>query len=160
MEPGDRGIRRNNKSADPVLCGYSDCYISNGPDSASNLLPARKALGFFRTWGQRAGACNNSLGCVFRGVDLELLDGVLMPVDMRVVRHDRREPKEIVAASECRLEQGRLACRKSVHSDDYDMWVVPESLAARAGPAALMQALQDGLPVSERTAGAPPWPTR
>ncbi|MET0569404.1 MAG: hypothetical protein ABWZ74_10035 [Hyphomicrobiaceae bacterium] len=160
MQPGNRGIRHNNKSADPVLCGYYDCYVSNGPDSAASLLPARKALGFFRTWGQRAGACNNSLGCVFRGVDLEILDGVLMPVDMRVVRHDRREPQDVVTASECRLERGYLACRKGIRSDDYDMWVVPESLAARAGPAALMQALQEGLPASERTASAPPWPAR
>ena len=152
MQPGDKGIRRNNRSADPVLCGYRDCYVSSGPDGGARLLPARKALGFFRTWGQRAGACNNSLGCVFRGVDLAYLDGMLMPVDMRVVRHDRREPQEIGAASECRLDRGRLACRQGIYADDYIMWVVPESLAARAGPAALMQALEDGLPPSERTA--------
>jgi colicin import membrane protein len=156
MQPGDRGIRRNNKSADPVLCGYHDCYVSNGPDGAASLLPARKALGFFRTWGRRAGACNNSLGCVFRGVDLEALDGVVMPVDMRVVRHDRREPQEVAATSECRLERGYLACRKGIHSNDYDMWLVPESLAARAGPAILMRALEEGLQEAERTASAPP----
>ena len=159
MQPGDRGIRRNNKSADPVLCGDHDCYVSNGPDSAASLLPARKALGFFRTWGRRAGACNNSLGCVFRGVDLDSLDGVLRPVDMRVVRHDRREAQDIDSASECRLARGRLACRSVIHAEDYVMWVVPESLAARAGPAALLQALDDGLPASERTASAP-WPAR
>ena len=160
MQPGDKGIRRNNRSADPVLCGFRDCYVSNGPDSGARLLPARKALGFFRTWGQRAGVCNNSLGCVFRGVDLAYLDGLLMPVDMRVVRHDRRQPQEIAAASECRLDRGRLVCRKGIYADDYVMWVVPESLAARAGPTALMEALEDGLPPSERTASAPASPGR
>lgn len=160
MQPGDQGIRRNNRSADPVLCGFRDCYVSNGPDSGARLLPARKALGFFRTWGQRAGLCNNSLGCVFRGVDLAYLDGLLMPVDMRVVRHDRRQPQEIAAASECRLDRGRLVCRKGIYADDYIMWVVPESLAARAGAAALMEALEDGLPPSERTASAPASPGR
>jgi hypothetical protein len=154
MQPGDRGIRRNNKSADPVLCGEGECYISNGSGREANLLPARKALGFLRTWGQRAGACNNSLGCVFRGVDLARLDRLVMPVDMRVVRHDRREMREILATSKCHLERGRLACTDTVHSDDYMMWIVPESLAVKAGADALERALADGLPTGQ-TAFAP-----
>jgi hypothetical protein len=154
MQPGDRGIRRNNKSADPVLCGEDECYVSNGAGRDANLLRARKALGFFRTWGQRAGACNNSLGCVFRGVDLARLDRLVMPVDMRVVRHDRREMREIMATSKCHLERGRLACADTVHSDDYMMWIVPESLAVKAGAEALERALADGLPTGQ-TAFAP-----
>jgi hypothetical protein len=154
MQPGDRGIRRHNKSADPVLCGEGECYISNGSSREANLLPARKALGFFRTWGQRAGACNNSLGCVFRGVDLARLDRLLMPVDMRVVRHDRREMREVMATSKCHLDRGRLACTDTVHSDDYMMWIVPEALAIKAGAEALERALADGLPTGQ-TAFAP-----
>jgi colicin import membrane protein len=154
MLPGDRGIRRNNKSADPVLCGDGECYVSNGPAVGANLLPARKALGFLRTWGQRAGACNNSLVCVFRGVDLARLDRLLMPVDMRVVRHDRREMQQVASTSTCLLERGRLTCSDTVQSDDYVMWIVPETLAAKAGPEALQRALMDGLPAG-RTALAP-----
>ncbi|NJO23044.1 MAG: hypothetical protein HC868_08935 [Sphingomonadales bacterium] len=154
MLPGDRGIRRHNKSADPVLCGEGECYVSNGAGREANLLPARKALGFLRTWGQRAGACNNSLVCVFRSVDLARLDRLLMPVDMRVVRHDRREMREVAATSTCYLERGRLACSDTVQSDDYMMWIVPETLAAKAGPEALQRALTDGLPTG-RTALAP-----
>ena len=154
MLPGDRGIRRNNKSADPVLCGDGECYVSNGPAVGANLLPARKALGFLRTWGQRAGACSNSLVCVFRGVDLARLDRLLMPVDMRVVRHDRREMQQVASTSTCLLERGRLTCSDTVQSDDYMMWIVPETLAAKAGPDALQRALLDGLPTG-RTALAP-----
>lgn len=154
MQPGDRGIRRNNKSADPVLCGEDECYVSNGAGHDANLLRARKALGFFRTWGQRAGACNNSLGCVFRGVDLARLDRLLMPVDMRVVRHDRREMREVAATSRCHLERGRISCADTVQSDDYVMWIVPETLAVKAGPEALERALADGLPAGQ-TALAP-----
>jgi colicin import membrane protein len=154
MLPGDRGIRRNNKSADPVLCGDGECYVSNGPAVEANLLPARKALGFLRTWGRRAGACNNSLVCVFRGVDLARLDRLLMPVDMRVVRHDRREMQEVAKTSTCFVERGRLACSDTIQSDDYMMWIVPESLAVKAGPEALQRALVDGLPTG-RTALAP-----
>lgn len=154
MQPGDRGIRRHNKSADPVLCGEDDCYISNGVGRDASLLPARRALGFLRTWGQRAGACNNSLGCVFRGVDLARLDRLLMPVDMRVVRHDRREMREVTATSNCHLERGRLACTDTVQSDDYMMWIVPEALAVKVGGEALERALADGLPTGQ-TALAP-----
>jgi colicin import membrane protein len=107
-----------------------------------------------RTWGQRAGACNNSLVCVFRGVDLARLDRLLMPVDMRVVRHDRREMQQVAATSACFLERGRLSCSDTVQSDDYVMWIVPETLAAKAGPEALQRALTDGLPTG-RTALAP-----
>lgn len=145
MEPGNRGIRRHNKTADPVLCGSEGCYVSNGPDQSATQMRPNKALGFFRTWGERAGACSNSLGCVFRDVDLGALPGWLQPVDMRVVRHDRRQGMEVTAASDCWLEAGRLQCR-GVDGGNYVMWIVPERMAAEAGPALLARALDEGLP--------------
>lgn len=155
MEPGNRGIRRHNKTADPVLCTPSGCYISNGADSAASLLPPRRALGFGRTWGARAGACSNSLGCVFRNVDLGALPAAVQPVDMRVLRHDRREGHMIEAASDCHAVAGRLTCRRPVEASSYVMWVVPETLAAQLGAAALETALHDGLPAAERAALSP-----
>jgi hypothetical protein len=52
------------------------------------------------------------------------------------------------------VERGRLACSDTIQSDDYMMWIVPESLAVKAGPEALQRALVDGLPTG-RTALAP-----
>lgn len=145
MEPGNRGIRRHDKTADPVLCGSQGCYVSNGADAPASLLRRNKALGFFRTLGERAGACSRSLGCVFRDVDLADVAGRLQPVDMRLVRHDRREAAEVAGPSECWLEAQRLQCRGGHHSGDYAMWLVPEAIAVAAGPILLERALSEGL---------------
>lgn len=146
MEPGNRGIRRNNKTADPVLCGRSGCWISSGPHAAAQLMPHHRALGFLRTWGERAGACSSSLTCAFRNVDLGALHDWLQPVDMRLVRHDRRQPQRIETPSDCRVAAGRLQCNRGYHGSDYEMWVIPEAVAEAAGPELLQRALADGLP--------------
>lgn len=146
MEPGTYGIRRGGaKVADPVLCTREGCYVSAGADRPATFLPGRKALGFGNTWGARAGACRNTLGCVFRGVDLGVLPGFLQPVDLHILRHDVRLGHAILADSDCRAEAGRLFCRHGIYADDYSMWIIPESLAATAGAAALQRALSDGL---------------
>ncbi len=150
MEPGNRGIRRHNKTADPVLCAPEGCYVSNGADASAVLMQGRKALGFGRTFGERAGACSNSLGCVFRDVDLSSLPSLLQPVDMRVMRHDRREAQAIEAVSDCHVVAGRFGCRRAIHASNYVMWIVPEALAAKVGAAGLERALADGLPEMER----------
>jgi colicin import membrane protein len=155
MQPGNRGIRRHNKSADPVLCTYSGCFVSNGPDRAVTYFPGHSGLGLSRTFGERAGSCSNSLGCVFRGIELAAIRDHLGPIDMRVIRHDRREMQHGIAVSDCRLERGRLACTRGIHSSDYTMWIVPESLASRAGVQMLEQAVAEGLPEMERVGYAP-----
>jgi colicin import membrane protein len=149
MEPGNRGIRRHNKTADPLLCTGGGCYVSNGSGEAASFLPGRKALGIGRTFGMRAGACQRSLGCIFRGIELGSLPSLLQPVDMRILRHDRREAQAIDRFADCRVAGGRLTCRRTVQSGSYIMWVVPESVADKAGPAALERALAEGLPEGE-----------
>jgi colicin import membrane protein len=151
MEPGNRGIRRHNKTADPVLCGDGGCYVSNGTAAPASLLPTHRALGFLRTWGSRAGACNHALGCVFRDVDLTAMRGRLQPVDMRVLRHDRREAVGIDATSACKARQGHLTCRSGIHGTTYTMWIVPEVLANVAGPEALQAAVDHGLDETAQT---------
>ncbi len=146
MEPGDRGIRRHNKSADPLLCDDRGCYVSSGADAPAAYLPRRRALGIGATLGPRAGACQNSLGCIFRGVDLGSLPATLQPVDMRVVRHDYREPQSVSADGTCRIAARRLQCSATLRGSNYTMWIVPETVAAAAGPDALVEALADGLP--------------
>lgn len=152
MEPGHRGIRKHNRTADPVICVDDSCYVSNGPEAAAAPMPPRRALGFLRTWsGARAGACNHSLGCVFRDVELGPQSSWIQPVDMRLVRHDRREAQRVEGPSDCSWTRGRLACTRAIRSHDYVIWIVPESLAQIAGPDSLMRALEEGL-VEQETA--------
>lgn len=145
MQPGDRGIRRFDKHADPVLCTNDGCYISQGPDTPARFLTTHKALGFGNTFGQRAGACREQLSCVFRSVDLGMQPSFVQPVDMRMVHHDRREIKQVTADETCRVDAGRLNCGRPVRAANYTLWIVPEKVAQRAGVGALSQALADGL---------------
>jgi hypothetical protein len=153
MHPGDRGIRRFNKSADPVLCMGPRCYISQGPDLDALEMTRARAFGTLNTLGRRAGACSNHLGCVFRNVEF-IPSALLQPVDLRVIRHDRREPTEVRLDASCRVDNGRVQCSGAVRASTYVLWAIPEDIAARAGPALLEAALDAGLP-SSQTAAVP-----
>jgi hypothetical protein len=144
LEPGDYGIRRFNRTqADPVLCVGTTCWISQGPGTSAKAMPRDRALG--NTLGGRAGACRMKLACVFRDVDLGTGKAPLQPVDLHVLRHDRREVTDASADPSCDVTAGRLLCGSTVRSATYRAWIVPELTAAAAGDAALEAALSGGL---------------
>ena len=145
MLPGNKGIRRHNKTADPVLCLNDGCYLSEGAAYPARFLPTRRVLGFGNTFGERAAACRNHLGCVFRGVAVLEFPLILQPVDMHVIKHARRIIQAIETDSACSAEAGRLVCARGIYAENYAMWVVPESLAQAIGPEALERAVAEGL---------------
>ncbi|RTL72895.1 MAG: hypothetical protein EKK41_02275 [Hyphomicrobiales bacterium] len=145
MSPGTKGIRRHNKTADPILCLNDGCYLSEGPDAPARFLPRQRALGFSGTFGERAAACRNQLGCVFRGIDVTEVPLIVQPIDMHVIKHDRRRIQAIEKDSQCRTEGARLVCLRGIYAEDYAMWVVPEKLAREVGPAVLERTLAEGL---------------
>ena len=155
MAPGRRGIRRFNPTGDPVLCTGEGCYVSGGFDAPARFMGGRKALNFANTFGGRAGACQHSLGCVFRHVEIDPARGpaFLQPVDLHVLRHDRREAQLISSDSNCRAVPGRIACAQGIDAGNYALWIVPEHLAELAGPTGLAVALEHGL-IGPRSAEA------
>lgn len=122
---------RRHESMDPVLCVADGCYVSNGPDHPASFLPGRRATRFGNAIGRRAGACNHAYTCVFRDVEIGALPAEVQPVDIRILRHDRRSPETVETLSTCRGTPGRLACTGAIKGDGYTMWVIPESVAAR-----------------------------
>jgi colicin import membrane protein len=72
----------------------------------------------------------------------------MQPVDMGFLRHDRREMRAIEADRTCDANGGVLACASPVISSRYRAWIVPESVADKAGAIALERALDDGLPAA------------
>lgn len=153
MDAGHRGIRRWQRGkADPMLCIGDKCYISTGPDTPATELPRRKAFGPGVALGIRAGACRNSLTCVFRGVDLGAESAWLQPIDLRILRHDRRQTSPASLDRTCAVHRGHLSCTRTVVANDYRAWIVPERVAARAGPDALERALETGLDEHRRAA--------
>ncbi len=155
MTPGNKGIRRFEKTADPILCARDGCYISTGADTASRFIALSRSLGPANTFGARAGACNQQTGCVFRNVDISGADAILQPVDLKVIIHDRRNTMAAYADMTCKVEAGRLACGRPIVAADYTLWVVPERVAAQAGASLLQQALNDGLPGAQQRAELP-----
>lgn len=145
MEPGHRGIRRFNKKADPVICFGDQCFVSTGPSTIATAMPMRRALSGANTFGKRAGACRNMLKCVFRGVDLAQLPAVIQPVDLKILIHDRREPTKVEPDMGCRAKTGRVWCAHTIVTRTYRAWIIPEHLAAKAGPGGLAAALAGGL---------------
>ena len=130
MEPSAQRGRRH-ESMDPVLCLVDGCYVSNGPEHPASFLPGRRATRFGNAISRRAGACNHAYTCVFRDVEIGALPAEVQPVDIRVLRHDRRAPESVEELSTCRGTTGRLACTGAIHGDGYTMWVIPERVAAR-----------------------------
>lgn len=146
MKPGATGIRRfGKKTADPVLCSGANCWIGSGADRAAKAVTRGQALGPANTMGRRAGACNHRLSCVYRDVNLRSSSASVQPIDLRVMRHDRREPLRLEADRSCRIAHGALVCNKVYASRSWRAWVIDEELARKAGPAALAAALENGL---------------
>ncbi len=145
MEPGTKGIRRFNKTADPVICEGVQCFVSDGPGAPARVMPLRKVLGPGNTFGKRAGACRSTLACVFRSVTLAGTAPIIQPVDLKVLVHDRREPRAISGDASCRVLAGKLTCSRTVVARGYRAWIVPEAIAETAGAAALESAVLRGL---------------
>jgi colicin import membrane protein len=146
MQPGTNGIRRyGKKTADPVLCSRSTCWIGAGIDRSATVASRGQALGPGNTLGRRAAACNQHLECAFRDIDLKTLPTTVQPIDLRIMRHDRREFLDIEADPSCRMLSGSLVCDKTYTARTWRAWVVPEAVAAAAGKAALEAALAGSL---------------
>lgn len=152
MEPGDRGIRRFNKTADPILCLGANCYVSTGAGTPASETTRFNAFGPFNTFGRRAGACRRSLTCVFRGIELTGGSASLEPVDLKVLIHDRRPAAMAEPDASCSVTSGQLRCAATIGGKGWRAWVVPEAVAEEAGAAALTTALRTGLPGSNAVA--------
>ncbi|MGH1417679.1 MAG: hypothetical protein ACRBCJ_02360 [Hyphomicrobiaceae bacterium] len=154
MKPGKKGIRRWKKTADPMLCFNKQCYISRGKALAAQRITRKRAFGPGIALGKRAGACSNSLTCVFRDVQLAKDGPSMQPIDLRIVRHDRRKRRNVKPDRSCHIMYGRLHCGHRVEAHDWVAWVVPESIAKHAGPSRLSAALAAKLATSAPTKNA------
>jgi hypothetical protein len=146
IEPGKKGIRRYGpKTADPILCIGRSCWISGGADAASVKMTRRRAFGPGNTLGRRAAACNRSLTCIFRNIDLAAVKAPLQLIDLRIMRHDRRQELSVGPDKTCDFDARHLSCATLYRAKTWRAWIVPEHLAERIGPEALKTALEGGL---------------
>ena len=145
MGVGKKGVRRWSKTADPMLCIHENCYLSRGSDEPAEKLPRSKAFGPTVALTKRGQACRSKPACIFRDIDLETAEAKLQPIDLRFIRHDRREAKAVRADTTCAIIDGNLTCRNAVEGKNWKAWIVPESVAKRAGSLGLEAAMETGL---------------
>lgn len=145
LDVGQTGVRRWSRTADPMLCIHENCYLSRGADEPAEKLSRSKAFGPTVALVKRGQACRSKPACIFRDIDLETVEAKLQPVDLRFLRHDRRDAKAIRADTTCAIIDGKLSCRNPVGGDSWKAWIVPESVAKRAGALGLEAAIADGI---------------
>jgi hypothetical protein len=85
---------------------------------------------------------------MFRNVELGGPSAAIQPVDMGFWGHDRRETRTAAPDRTCDVVARQLYCAKPIVARGYRAWIVPESVAVEAGPDALEEALEDGLPAA------------
>ena len=154
LAPRETRYANPEAAADPILCVADGCYVSNGAQAPATYHSFKQSVSLGARLGRGAGDCNHSLVCVFRDVDLGSSAALVQPVDLKMVRHDKREQSEAMIDSSCRVIDGRLSCSRPVRTGSYTMWVVPEHVARDIGPEALANAATGGLRTS-RTAELP-----
>ena len=131
-----------------MLCVGDGCYVSSGLGTPAVHMPRWQTLGPGNTLGRRAGPCNRQLTCTYRGVELAGTGAWIQPISMGFWRHDRRDIRSVRPDQTCKVFNRRLYCAKPVIAHGYRAWIVPEAIAEQAGPDAMLQALEDGLPTA------------
>ena len=152
LQAGQRGTRRFQRSAEPIICFEARCFIGAGPGRRAVEMTRREALGPTNAVAVRAGACRHTPRCVFRNIPVSSAQAWLQPIDLGWIRHDRREPVAIAADPTCRVEKQRLTCERAIQGQDYRLWLVPENVAQEAGTDLLELALAGGLRPTRRQA--------
>ena len=148
MEIGNTGLRSWSKTADPMLCLEDRCYLSAGNDRPARLLKRSQAFGPSVALITRGMACRSKPACIFRDIEFGGFEALMQPVDLRFLRHDRREKRLVRIDPSCRVIRRRLSCGTLVRGTGWRAWIVPENVAKDAGPQALKRALDSGLKVT------------
>jgi len=141
---------RNEYTVDPIACFGDTCYVSHGSGERAGQTTVERALSLGNVIGARAGACNKTLSCIYRDIELPAGALALQTIDINVVNHDYLVPRQIAADPSCRLQGKSLACDGGTFTHEYSAWVVPEAVAEQAGVDVLEAALADGLPKARR----------
>ena len=131
--------------ADLVLCGAKGCYVSHGLSAPAVFYAGGSGLRLLK----KAGACRDTLKCVFRGVELQKLitdqEPFVQLVDVDYVSHTYLPKTDLRQNFGCQFEKAIVSCKQGVHGAAFSLWALPETLADRAGRAGLDQVLFKGV---------------
>jgi len=138
---------------DPIICIDDRCWISRGIEAPAAAMPRTKAQALKTTEEASPDSCAGKSACVYRGITIE--DGARVEViQAGESRGASSGAFTITPDKSCRKDAGGLVCDNGLATHDFRIWVVPEALAASIGANGLEDAVAEGLPESDVTAGS------
>ena len=137
---------------DAIICIADVCYASLGFDTGAMPVARAQVVAMKSTDEVKAAFCKGQYGCVFRDV--------VIPASARIEIIDaskagtKSDLGDVSIDQTCKIDDGDLDCKNAAATVGQRAWIVPESVARKAGVTAIEEALADGLPEYETQAGA------
>lgn len=135
---------------DPIICIDDSCWISNGIASPALAMPRNQAVALLTTEGVTADSCSGKSGCVYRNVTIDPRQRVDV-IEVGEGRGASAGAYTLIPDQSCRKEGGSLLCENGLGTQNFRIWVVPESTAKAAGDSSLEDAVADNLPEPDAT---------
>lgn len=132
---------------DPIICIGDRCWLSNGIEAPAVSMPRTQAVALQTTEESSADSCTGKSACVYRGVAVDP-DARIEVIEVGEGRGASAGAYTVPADTSCRSEGGALLCDNGLATQNFRIWVVPEAIAASAGPSSIEDAIENGLPDS------------
>lgn len=130
---------------DPIICMDNRCWLSNGIGAPALVMPRNKAVALPTTKDVTADSCSGKSGCVYRGVAIDPTMR-LDVVEVGEAGGASAGAYTIAADKSCRKDGSSLVCENGLTTQNFRIWVVPETTAELAGASGLENAVAEGLP--------------
>ncbi|RUO98296.1 hypothetical protein [Hyphomicrobium sp.] len=143
----DHGATQMSFKPDPVICIDNRCWISNGITSAALEMPRNQAVALQTTVGTSPETCSGKSGCIYRGIRIDPQSRIDV-IEVGEAGGASEGAYTLAVDKSCRKEGEALVCDNGVATQNFRIWVVPESTAALVGASSLESAVAEGLPDS------------
>jgi len=147
LDPNGTGI---GFKPDPIICMANRCWISNGITSSAVAMLRNQAVALQTTSTVTADSCRGKTGCVYRNVPINSRQRIDV-VEVGEGGGASAGAYTVAADNSCRKEGDALVCDNGLGTENFRIWVVPESTAVAVGDASLEDAVAGNLPEPDHT---------
>lgn len=135
---------------DPIICIDNTCWLSNGFRAPARSLPRNQAVALAGTDDMTSESCSGKSGCIYRNVIVDPTHRIDV-IEVGAGRGASAGAYTIVADKSCRADGETLACDNGLATQNFRVWIVPETTAEAVGASRLENALAEGLPEMDVT---------
>lgn len=145
LDPDGAGI---GFKPDPIICMDNLCWLSNGIGSPAVSMSRNQAVALQTTDTVTADSCTGKSGCVYRNVTIDPRQR-LDVIEVGEGGGASAGAYTVAADKSCRKEGEALVCNNGLTTQNFRIWVVPETTAEAAGLSSLEDAVAEDLPESD-----------